>query len=271
VAAALAGNLIWATACFATGGTAFAISLGGIAVGALGTLPKKGPEFAQWADDNLVQKVVGEAQGKVDALTRAIHAQLQDTGWDDSQIRRELIRQMFKDEYVKLIPGGIPEIHYEQIKHRVHVECLFQANRQVYAPQPLQNPGSVSYEYLVSGNVPKGFSYGDRPRPLDQWNFEFRGATLRLGEGGSAAVGEVKKDPTISPSHMPMEKLVVLESAGSAGGGGQIVVVLDAQNQYFDTRGRALPFAGVDGKDILQQVWKATGGKPPDLPTSALH
>jgi hypothetical protein len=41
----LLGNVVWAAACFATGGTAFAISVVGIGIGALPAIPEKSKSF----------------------------------------------------------------------------------------------------------------------------------------------------------------------------------------------------------------------------------
>jgi hypothetical protein len=105
---------------------------------------------------------------------------------------------------------------------------------------------------------------------MDQWEFDFKGAELVMEEGGAQAVAELKKDPTIKPAQMPFVKLVVLESASTTAGGGQVVLVLDADNRFFESRGVSVVFYGVDGPQVLKHLWRGTNGKPPELPTSKL-
>jgi hypothetical protein len=66
----LIGNIIWAAACFATGGTAFAISLAGIAVGAVGALPKNKPS------DNSLSTVENAMQQYIDTIHRHLLSQV---------------------------------------------------------------------------------------------------------------------------------------------------------------------------------------------------
>lgn len=264
---ALAGNLIWAAACFSTGGTAFAISLAGIGVGAVGAIPASEPEFKKWADDVLVGEVVKRAKDQVDPVTRDVASRIPAEGWDDNKVRHDILSSMFRPEYLETIGGGIPNISRTAIQHRVDVDVLVRANRQTVEPRPLQNPGFVRYVYSVNGHNPKGrdWYYGDKLAPVTDWRFAFKEATLALDKGGDAALAEVKKDPEIAPAGMPLVKLVVLSGAE-----GEVVLVLNGDNSFFERRTTSPVFYQVDGPAVLAQVWKATAGAPPPIRTSSL-
>jgi hypothetical protein len=197
---ALAGNVIWAAACFSTGGTAFAISLVGIGVGMSPSLPSNGEDFAAWAKGSVIKEIRQRVESKVDSATKATLAKLGTDGWDDNQVRAEILGQLFKPEFVKVISGGIPMADRAAIAHRIHADILVRANRQVADPNPLQNPGYVHYNYTVSGHRPPGYQYGDELAPLESWKFALTGGELTMEEGGATAVADLKKDPTLKPA-----------------------------------------------------------------------
>jgi hypothetical protein len=83
---ALAGNVIWAAACFSTGGTAFAISLVGIGVGMSPSIPKNGEDFAAWAKSSVIKEIRQRLENKVDSATKDTLAKL-------TQARRDAVHQ----------------------------------------------------------------------------------------------------------------------------------------------------------------------------------
>jgi len=262
---ALAGNIIWAGACFATGGTAFAISLAGIAVGMSPSIPKTGEDFAAWAKDGPIKKARKLLDEKLDTATRAILPTLDTEGWDDNKIRKAVLSQLLKPEFIKVISGGIPMADRSAIAHRSHTDLLIQANRQVADPHPLQNPGYVHYHYTVSGHRPPGYEYGDALAPLDSWKFALTGGELTMLEGGATAVAEVKKDTKIAPAEMPFIKVIHLTDDD----GGLLVLTIDGKNAYFKKHSNVV-FQRPDPQAVIKAVWNDSKGLPPELETSKL-
>jgi hypothetical protein len=265
---ALAGNLIWAAACFTTGGAAFAISVAGIGVGAIGSIPAGAPEFKKWAEGTLIAKVVADAKGQVDTVTRAAAGEIESNGWDDNKVRHTLLMKMFRPEYIETLAGDIPNISRDKIEHRVNADVLIRANRETAEPRVMQNPGFVRYVYGVNGYFQghgRRWYYGDNLDPLEKWKFTFKEATVRMDLGGDDAVAELKKDPQIEPATMPFDKLVVLESED-----GDVVLVLDANNVFFEKRTASPMWGRIEGPEVLARLWPSSGGKPPPIATSSL-
>ncbi|MFI6324342.1 hypothetical protein ACIBG8_42935 [Nonomuraea sp. NPDC050556] len=264
-AAALAGNLIWALACFETGGAAFIISLGGIAVGAVGTLPKNGPAFVKWASDHLITAVTDHMGAQVDRVTRDALGTITAEGWADSRVRMMILQRLLKPEYIMLLSGGIPTADVARIRDLIHAELLIRANRQVADPYPMQNPGIVRLNYRVDGHLPRGYAEGDRVGPVENWAFEFLSAELSMDVGGTAAVQALKKEKTLKTAETPFIKVVILDSAM----GGHAVLVLDGQNRFF-RESHNVGFRGIDGPAVLARMWRSTNGKPPDIDMDSL-
>jgi hypothetical protein len=264
-ATVLAGNLIWAAACFSTGGTAFLISLGGIAIGSVPSVPKSSEDFPEWAKTNLVKPVVNHLDAQVDRVTKDVLATLPTDGWDDNKVRSAILARLFKPEYIKTISGGIPMADRAAVSHRVHADILIRANRQVADPHPLQNPGSVHYHYTVTGHGAAGYEFGDPLEPIEKWKFALTGGELRMEEGGSAAVAELKKDPKLKPAEMPLIKVVHLKSSE----GGFLVLTIDDKNAFFQKTGN-VGFGGADPLKVIQHLWRDSGGLPPEIETAQL-
>ena len=262
---ALAGNVIWAAACFTTGGTAFAISLVGIGVGMSPSIPKTGEDFPGWAKANVIKPIRERVEGKVDSATKETLAKLGTEGWDDNKVRDAILSQLFKPEFIKVIAGGIPTADRAAIAHRVHADILIRANRQVADPHPLQNPGYVHYSYKVSGHRPPGYQYGDELAPIEKWKFALSGGELTMEEGGATAVAELKKDPKLRPAEMPFVKVIHLDD----GEGGQLVITIDGKNAYFRKTSNVV-FQRLDPQAVINAVWSDSGGLPPEIETSKL-
>jgi hypothetical protein len=264
-ATVLAGNLIWATACFTTGGTAFLISLGGIAIGSLPGIPKSGEDFPGWAKANLIKPVVDHLDARVDTVTRDVLATLPSDGWDDNKVRSAILTRLFKPEYIKTISGGLPMADRAAVAHRVHAEILIRANRQVADPFPLQNPGYIHYHYSVTGHTPAGYEVPDPLEPVENWKFAFTGGELTMEQGGATAVAELKKDRTLKPAEMPLIKVVHLSSSE----GGFLVLTIDGKNAYFRKHGNVV-FQRVDPLKVIEHLWRDSRGLPPEIETAKL-
>ena len=262
---ALAGNVIWAAACFSTGGTAFAISLVGIGVGMSPSIPKNGEDFAAWAKASVIKEIRQRLESKVDSATKDTLAKLGTDGWDDNKVRSEILAQLFKPEFVKVIAGGIPMADRAAIAHRIHADILVRANRQVADPNPMQNPGYVHYNYKVSGHRPPGYQFGDDLAPVESWKFALTGGELTMEEGGATAVAELKKDPKLKPAEMPFIKVIHLTDDD----GGLLVLTIDGKNAYFKKFSNVV-FQRPDPQAVVKAVWSDSAGLPPEIETSKL-
>src|SRR6185437_9268023 len=118
---ALAGNVIWATACFATGGAAFAISLAGIAVGAGAPGASTTVDRAAFHQEasRLIDGIVQQLLNQIDGVTRAVDGEATTGGWDDNRTRQALLSRIFRPEYINTAAGGIPTVNRSPIAHRI--------------------------------------------------------------------------------------------------------------------------------------------------------
>jgi|GEM_PF-3773066 len=122
---AVGGNLIWASAAFATGGTAFVISVGGIAVssGAAATSVKSKSDFRGGALKRIAD-VTQYLNKQVDRVTRSVDADAKEHSWDDSKTRLELLQRMFdrnRPEFV--LAGAVPNVNQPQLLRRCPSGC----------------------------------------------------------------------------------------------------------------------------------------------------
>lgn len=101
---------------------------------------------------------------------------------------------------------------------------------------------------------------------MEKWTFNFKEATLHMDKGGDDSVAEVKKDAQIEPATMPFDKLVVLEAED----GQDVVLVLDANNAFFERRTVSPMWGRIDAPAVLARLWAFSGGKPPPIKTSSL-
>ena len=99
----LAGNIIWAAASFYTGGTAFIISLSGIALGAIGTIPNSEPAFVAWAKANYIDKIVDHCKANVDRVTRDVVTTLANQPWEDNRVRRAILERLLTPSCIETI------------------------------------------------------------------------------------------------------------------------------------------------------------------------
>lgn len=122
---ALVGNVVWAAACFTTGGAAFAISLTGIAIGAVPAVPSESESFIP-----AVQKAMGDhIDGIFDQLDKSLRNKARllverFPGITRFHAMNEFVGQSFKAPFISLNPKHttIPTLaktavrdHYQQI------------------------------------------------------------------------------------------------------------------------------------------------------------
>lgn len=237
---ALAGNLIWAGACFATGGTAFVISLAGIGVGTASPLASGSVDrsaFHMWADSEIT-RITQHLLGQIVRVTDQVDAEATAQDLDDAETRMRLLRAQLRPEFIA-VTGGLPTVSRSAIAHRVATEMLVKAN--AYGPGILSyGGGRFIYDYSVSGHFEEhGFWPFDSTslKPEAQWVFA-RGTTQAyIPQGEAAALTELQRDPLLQPAQMPWQKTVYLHSVGTAG---DIEIFLDAGNAITSARGYGL-------------------------------
>ncbi|MEZ4399180.1 MAG: DUF4157 domain-containing protein [Kofleriaceae bacterium] len=220
---AVGGNLLWATASFATGGAAFVISVAGIAVStaAAASTVRTGPDFRAAA---LVQLngVVTHLNNQVDRVTRAVDAEAQAGGWDDSRTRAEILHRLFRrdrPEFVLDACGHLPNVNQPAIAASVREQLLIQASQQ-------RNPGAVwrafNAAYFEEVYTVDAIEYSDAGgmgvfpilRPPQDWSY---GRTSARLVGGPPSLTDLNQSMNrvydaygsgsrIDPSTWPIEK-----------------------------------------------------------------
>lgn len=278
----LAGNIIWATACFTTGVPALAISLAGIAVSTMS------PAASTAVDRTALHKFAAEAINaivkallkQVDPLTANIDAEAARNDWDDSTTRTHLLQAIFLPEFIQVVPGGTPNVDRAAIARRINIELIIRAN--AYKHGILKDSGGVvQYDYKMSNfAVTHGFWPFDETtlQPEAQWTFARGGTSLFLEHGGESAFDLLRSEPLLQPAGLPFRKIVYL----SGGGGNDIEIWLSSDNQIQSATGYGLfqnlgaeqrrgpsrsppPAADPIGmaRRICALMWAPTGGNPP--------
>lgn len=126
--AQVGGNLLWATASFATGGTAFLVSVAGIGIttAAAAGAVTGAPSFATNAGSR-INDVVTYLNNQVDRVTQDVDRQALTAAWDDNQERREILRRMLPDRFVVTADGGLPNVNTRAIAASVQQQLLIEA------------------------------------------------------------------------------------------------------------------------------------------------
>jgi hypothetical protein len=141
------GNVIWATASFATEGTAFVISLGGIEVSTAGAAAavQSAPTFETKATA-YINDVDTYLHGRIDRVTQDVHTQGTQAGWDDNRARMEILQRMYRSTYITKSPSGLPYVDAAAIEAAVEQQLLIGAN----ATQPAKgNVGRMAMGHLI--------------------------------------------------------------------------------------------------------------------------
>jgi hypothetical protein len=283
--AALTGNLIWATACFATGGTAFAISLVGIGVGtgapaASGTVDRAA--FHQRGAD-VIEEIRVRLLNKIVPVTNDVDQQATAQNWDEFRTRRELLLQLLRPEYIAVVAGGLPTVNRAAIAHTGRIQLLTEANTYGASLWHPGGGGQFIYDYTVSNHSEtSGFWPLDSThlRPAASWQFTRGSTQLYIPQGESSAHSAFTRIPLIQPADMPFTKTVYIHAAGTSWD--DLIIYLDGSNNITGATGygvfedfaqppsrpasrSAPPPADPVGvsRMILTQMWSATGGLPP--------
>jgi hypothetical protein len=270
------GNLIWATAAFTTGGGAFAVSIGGIAVATAATAPSSKDDFfvaARTEHDALNMTLKRRAP----EVTKNVHERAVARGWDSQKTYRVLMGLLLRPEF-SLVVGGIPTVNSPRIAALVEQQLHLRTGSTRTRTWAGWEHGNwwVEYEYRVDGaQQPIG-----RPAPFSDWRLsreeedakllpvdtDVRNARDRLNAVAGTLGGPQQ------PAEWPLRKQLTVYFRGSRA----INVRLDGHNKIVGTGSwymtqdevkqitQAAGWADL-GSGIVGWVWADAGGKPPTI------
>jgi hypothetical protein len=281
---ALIGNLIWAAACFTTGGAAFAISLVGIGVGtaspaASGSVDR--PAFHQQSSDQ-IEAIRTYLLNQIVRVTSDINQQATAQNWDDFRTRHELLLRLLQPQYISMVSGGLPTVNRAVIAQKINNDLLTKANAYGASLLHPGGGGQFIYDYNVSGHFSDSGFWPFNSRdltPVTSWHYTRGPTELYIPQGETAAFNTFSRIPLIQPADMPFAKTVYIHSTGAAG---DLIMWLNQSNNVSDAEGygifenfaqppsrpasRSSPLPadpiGVS-RTIISQMWSATGGGPP--------
>jgi hypothetical protein len=284
----LAGNVMWAAACFITGpgavaGRQFALSLTGIGVGAVGanlSVSSKS-EFHQAAVAQHLDAINLDLNNQVKAVTASVDADAAKNNWADNRTRLELLRRLMRPEFIMTATGGLPNVNLPRIRQRVHSDLVIQANSVGGGKKKLYQTGDVIYNYDVWGAVDEGAWYErNTVAPTREWTFVLRRLVIRLFDGGEAGVEALKRVGMVEPAKIGMKKTVKFTAVGSGiFFDDEFKIILDDKNQIlsfvttgiFDDMFDGEPGIRVYAENALRKVWSSSGGLPEAVPASKVE
>jgi hypothetical protein len=238
---AVGGNVLWAGASFATGGTAFVISLAGIGVStaAAASAVTKAPDFHREATQQ-INHVVRHLNEQVVRVTDDVDRVAAARNWDDNQTRAELLRRLVKPEYVE-VAAGLPNLSQPRVAASLREELLIRASQLKSKGGPARNipfgPGYYEQVWKVLGAV-ELIEYPFSPampvlRPQNDWFYSMQAARLvnvppEVGDINTA-MNDVYRTygRRIDATRWPIKKRLVLTGQRPFG----VVYTFDAQNR----------------------------------------
>lgn len=125
------GNVVWALASFSTGGTAFVISMAGIAIStaASANAVTNAPDFHRETALK-INEVVTYLNNQVDRVTRDVDAEATANSWEDNQTRTALLKRLVQDDYITTSQGGLPNLSQPLVASSIREELLIRASQQ---------------------------------------------------------------------------------------------------------------------------------------------
>ena len=274
----IAGNVIWATACFVfapettvfVAGRQFAISLTGIATSALATAPSDKAEFHTAAVEKHLNAISTQLNDQVDAVTRDVDALATRENWHDHRTRRELLTRLFRPEFITIYAGGVPNVDTSKVSRQVMNDLFIEANELAnMRGAHVDSTGLVTYHYDVSGAVDHS-TLVDSVEPTSKWGFHLRKVEVSLPTGGGAAVQSLVKGGKLRPSKTRLHKMLKLTAPGARlyVQDNEWEIDMDGQNKITTTWPGGI-FLSMDDPDewaehAVKKVW-GPNGLPPDV------
>lgn len=277
------GNVIWAGAAYATGDVAFLISIIGIGVGTAGPLiphVKDRPSF-HTAARKQIDDLMARADGRIDAVVRAVREDALTKGWDGNKAREILLKRLLKPEYINVVAGGVPVIDLPAVAASVEKELLFRAATTPWKDWAGWQKGDawLGFDYTLDDAEaglfkPVAPSRWPPAKTTWVWIFPLGNAEIPdLNERLNVLYDEVLHQP-MDTKGWPIRKEVevLIRQAGTV----DIVLGKDNSVQGWGAtiddryiRGW-LALAGMEGASkqkfpelLLNHLWKQSGGKPP--------
>ncbi|MCL4436019.1 MAG: DUF4157 domain-containing protein [Thaumarchaeota archaeon] len=176
------GNVVWATASFATGGTAFIISLAGIAVStAASTATVNNPADFHRESVIRINDIVTSLNNEVDRVTREVDSNAAAEGWDDNRSRSELLKRLVKPEFVFTATGGLPNLSQPRVAASIREELLIRASQQSSSPllSPVVYQGVFEEVWDVDGITWVEYPFSPTMpvlKPLSDWFYGIHSA-----------------------------------------------------------------------------------------------
>jgi len=277
------GNVVWAAACFSTGGMAFLISIAGIGIAAASPVASTVTDRVTFHETaaHTIDQIRVLLLNNVTRVTSDIDQQATAQNWDDFTTRRELLLRLLQPEYIEMVAGGLPTVNRSAIAHNIALDLTIKAN--AFRPSFIGSGGGrFVYDYTVAGHYAE---HGFWPfnsvtlNPTSSWRFT-RGQTgLYVTQGDEAAFRLIAGEALLQPASMPFAKSVYITSTGEEG---LLEIFLNAQNNItsvntygvFSNFGVPPPVPASRSvppppdtigaaRTLLDNVWSATGRRPP--------
>ncbi|MGH7491683.1 MAG: DUF4157 domain-containing protein [bacterium] len=248
---AVGGNVIWATASFATGGTAFVISISGIAISTLATASAvtSAPNFRREALRR-IDDTVTHINNQVDRVTQDVDAEAAIGNLDDNATRMLLLEHMVSDRrYIVETEGGLPNLNQPAVAAQIRETLLLEASQLTVATgkhgRGLFDPGPGYFleEWEVNGSglpLRIGYSSTSRLEPLSRWTFHSQHAGIVNVTTEISNINDYINDiyrntyhTLIDPRRWPMRKIVQLKLppiSEVVGGPNPVTIFFDANN-----------------------------------------
>ncbi len=225
---AVAGNVIWATASFATGGSAFVISLAGIALSthAAASSVTSAPEFHR-ETTNGINDIITYLNNQVDRVTRDVDTDATANNLDDNQTRLHLLGRLLdptKPEFIMIASGGLPNLSQPVVAASVEEQLLLRASQlhgtagithNSYGPARFEETWRVeAFDYFQEPM--SGYTYPVLKSQSD-WLYNLRGASIVNAPPTISNINQAINSiyhtysRPIGPSNFPMEKRLILE------------------------------------------------------------
>lgn len=278
----LVGNLTWATAAFATGGTAFIISLAGIGLATAGsglTNVSDQKSFHTFAR-NQIDTLKTFLDNRISDLTNQAYEEEFEHLWNGNKVRKKLLHRLLKPNFTQTAMGGVPVIDSAAIAATMEKDLLFRAATTPWETWSGWKHGDawLEFNYTIDNTIANltPTAPSQWKKPDISWIYIFPLGMSELPDLNNRI--NVLYDKTLKQPKdtklWPIRKTlrVLLRYAG------QVTIELGEHNEYhgwftsIDDRiiKKYLQAAGTDvaSKDMFQkfllnQLWAESNGVPP--------